>query len=310
MHSGGIDHGAEQASAASVQRALAEPRCEVWGVLNVTDDSFSDGGRHLEPAAAVAHAQQLMEQGASVLDIGGASSRPAGKAYGAGAGALSADDELARVQPVLEVVRALGIRVSIDTTQAKVARAALAAGAVIVNDVSCAANTELLRAVADADAGYVVMHSRGRGEVAPPNTTYRNVTDEVIAELLLAIDRAVAHGIRRERLWVDPGIGFAKTATQSLLLLARLERLVELGYPVLVGASRKGFIAEVAPFANGERPAPLEREAGSLAVLTASVLKGARAVRVHEVAPARQAVLLAEALIRAGAAQPAGEHAC
>lgn len=301
MQSGGIDHSAGQTVGASASVALAQPRCGVWGVLNVTDDSFSDGGLHLEPRAALAHADKLLREGATVIDIGGASSRPAGKAYGAGAGALSAEDELRRVAPVVEAVSRLGVAVSIDTTQPEVAKRALALGARIVNDVSCAAHAELLDAVAAAGAGYVVMHSRAKGEVAPPNTSYADLLSEVCAELLQGAERALARGIARERIWLDPGVGFAKTAAQSLELLAKLERIVQLGYPVLVGASRKGFIAELAPNANGQKPSPLEREAGSLAVLTAAVLKGARAVRVHEVAQARQAVLIAEALRGAGA---------
>jgi len=296
MQSGGIDHSAKQTFATSAPAALVRPRCAVWGVLNVTHDSFSDGGRYLDPRGAVAHAEALIRQGATVIDIGGASSRPAGQTYGTGAAALSAQQELDRVAPVIEALRPFGIALSIDTTQPVVAHGALSLGARIVNDVSCAGNGELLEVVAAAGASYVAMHSRGKGEVAPPNTSYREVIDEVVAELLLAVDRAVSHGVAREQIWLDPGIGFAKTAAQSFEVLARLERIVELGYPVLVGASRKGFIAEVAPFADGQKPAPLEREAGSIAVLTAAVLKGALAVRVHEVVGARQAVLVAERL--------------
>jgi len=299
MQSGGIDHSAKPVIAMSTPGALVQPRCAVWGVLNVTHDSFSDGGRYLDPHGAVAHAEALIRHGATVIDIGGASSRPAGQAYGAGAAALSAQQELDRVAPVIEALRPLGVTVSIDTMQPAVARGALALGARIVNDVSCAGSSELLEVVAAAGASYVVMHSRGKGEVAAPNTRYGEVIDEVVAELLLAVDRAVSHGVARERIWLDPGIGFAKTTAQSFAVLARLERIVEIGYPVLVGASRKGFIAETAPLADGQKPGPLEREAGSLAVLTAAVLKGALAVRVHEVAGARQAVLVAEALLRA-----------
>lgn len=311
MPSGGIDHSAKDSFGASAQPALAQTRCEVWGVLNVTHDSFSDGGRYLDPRGAIAHAELLIRQGASVVDVGGASSRPAGQAYGSGAAAVSAQQELDRVLPVVEALRArcvgIPVAISIDTTQPEVARAALRAGASIVNDVSCAAGPELLEAAAEADARYVVMHTRGKGEVAPPNTRYADVCREVAAELVAGAERALARGIARERIWLDPGIGFAKTAAQSIELLAKLERLIALGYPVLVGASRKGFIAEVAPDASGQKPSPREREAGSVAVLTAAVLKGARAVRVHEVAEGRQAVLVAEALLRAGGA---GEGPC
>lgn len=310
MQSGGIDHSGKQGIAASAAGSLVQPRCAVWGVLNVTHDSFSDGGRYLDPRGAVAHAELLARQGATVIDIGGLSSRPAGQTYGPGATALSAQQELDRVAPVIEALRPLGIELSIDTTQAEVARGALALGASIVNDVSCAGSGALLDAVAAAGASYVAMHTRGKGEVAMPNTSYRDVIDEVVAELLMAVDRAVSHGVGRERIWLDPGIGFAKTAAQSFALLAKLERVVALGYPVLVGASRKGLIAEVAPLADGQKPSPLEREAGSLAVLTAAVLKGALAVRVHEVASARQAVLVAEALLRASSYGTSGAPAC
>lgn len=300
MQSGGIDHSATDSFGASAQKALARPRCGVWGVVNVTHDSFSDGGRYLDPRGAIAHAEILIGHGATVIDIGGASSRPAGQTYGAGAAVLTAQQELERVAPVVEAVAALGaagVTISIDTTQPEVARAALRLGASIVNDVSCAGSPALLEATAAAEAGYVVMHSRGKGEVAPPNTRYGDVCSEVAEELLAGAERALASGVARERIWLDPGIGFAKTAAQSVELLAKLERLVALGYPVLVGASRKGFIAELAPNASGQKPSPLEREAGSIAVLTAAVLKGALAVRVHEVAEARQAVLVAEALL-------------
>jgi dihydropteroate synthase len=304
MQSGGTGHSARDSIGASAQKVLAQARCGVWGVLNVTHDSFSDGGRYLDPRGAIAHAAILIRHGATVIDIGGASSRPAGQTYGAGAAALTVQQELDRVAPVVEAVAAgfdeHRVPVSIDTTQPEVARAALRLGASIVNDVSCAGSPALLEATAAAGASYVVMHTRGKGEVAPPNTNYADVCSDVAGELLAGAERALASGVARERIWLDPGIGFAKTAGQSIELLAKLERLVTLGYPVLVGASRKGFIAEVAPHASGHKPSPLEREAGSIAVLTAAVLKGALAVRVHEVAEARQAVLVAEALLRAG----------
>lgn len=276
------------------------PSCALWGVLNVTQDSFSDGGRFIEPRAAVEHAGALLAQGANVIDIGGASSRPAGNLYGAGAALVSPQQELERVSQVVaavaEMARASGAKVSIDTTHALVARGAIERGARIVNDVSGATNDALLELVAQAGVEYVVMHTRGRGEVSAAHIGYRDVCEEVCRELLKGAERACMRGIARDRIWLDPGIGFAKTAAQSAELLAQLERIVALGFPVLVGASRKGFIAELAPRASGERPAPEEREAGSVAVLTVSVLKGASAVRVHDVAGARQAVLIAEAL--------------
>jgi dihydropteroate synthase len=296
----GGEHGAQQqriGEAGTVQSTVAAaPRCALWGVVNATPDSFSDGGLYLDPGRARERIERLVAEGADVVDIGGASSRPAGKTYGQGAPSVSAQEELDRVAPVLEAARSFGVPLSIDTTRPEVARAALRLGACIVNDVSCAASDELLDAVAAAGAQYVVMHTRGQGEVCSPHSDYADVVAEVCAELGRGVERALSRGVPRANIWVDPGIGFAKTASQSLRLLAQLERIAQLGLPILVGASRKGFIAEVAPMPDGRRPAPSEREPGSLAVLVAAVLKGASAIRVHEVAPARQALYVAQAL--------------
>ena len=180
----------------------------------------------------------------------------------------------------------------------EVAAAAIAAGARIVNDVSCGSSAELLRLAAEREVEYVLMHTRGAGEVEPPNTDYGDVVAEVARELQSAVERALHHGIARERLWIDPGIGFAKTAQQSAALLAGLGVLAGSGLRVLCGPSRKGFIAELAPLPGGQRPTPEAREPGTLAAVTVSVLQGASAVRVHDVAGARQAVLIAEAVRR------------
>jgi dihydropteroate synthase len=276
--------------------AMGRESCELWGVLNVTPDSFSDGGKYLPPDRALAHARRLLAEGADVIDVGGASSRPRGRLYGPGAAKVEAAEELRRVLPVVQALAAEDVRVSIDTTHPEVGRAALAAGARIVNDVSCAASAELLHVVAEHGAQYVVMHTRGDGAVEPPNTQYADVVADVCTELVAAAARAEAAGIARERLWLDPGLGFAKTAAQSVTLLAGLPALVALGLPVLCAPSRKGFIADLAPRADGARPAPEEREPGTLAAVTSAVLHGARAVRVHDVAAARQAVLIAAAI--------------
>lgn len=273
-------------------------RCQLWGVVNVTPDSFSDGGEHLAPERAVEHARRLRADGADVIDVGGASSRPRGALYGEGAAPVAADEELRRILPVVQALAREGARVSIDTTKAEVARAAIAAGAAIVNDVGGGASLELLDVAAELGVEYVLMHTRGAGEVQPPNTLYRDVVSDVRDELLAAAERAQARGIAREQLWLDPGIGFAKTAEQSAALLGALPVLVETGLRVLCGPSRKGFIAELAPRASGERPAPQAREPGTLAAVTAAVLQGAAAVRVHDVAAARQAVLVAEAVAK------------
>jgi dihydropteroate synthase len=272
-------------------------------VLNVTPDSFSDGGRFLAPERALVQARRLRADGADVIDVGGASSRPRGKLYGEGAAEVSADEEAARVLPVVAALAAEGATVSIDTTKPEVARAAVAAGASIVNDVSGAASRELLECVAELGAEYVLMHTRGRGEVGPPNTTYRDVVADVRDELLAAVARAEACGIARDKLWIDPGVGFAKTAEQSLAVIAGTPLLVATGLRVLCGPSRKGFIAELAPLPSGERPGPEAREPGTLAAVTAAVLFGASAVRVHDVAATRQALLVAEG-IRRHAGQP------
>ncbi len=271
-------------------------RCQLWGVVNVTPDSFSDGGKFSTPELAIAQARRLRADGADVIDVGGASSRPRGKLYGAGAPPVSAKDERERVLPVVAALAGAGGRISIDTTKPEVARAAIAAGASIVTDVSCGASLALLDVAAELNVEYVLMHTRGGGEVEPPNTVYGDVVGDVRDELLAAVGRAEARGIARNKLWIDPGIGFAKTAEQSAALLAAASVLVATGLRVLYGPSRKGFIAELAPLASGERPAPAAREAGTLAAVTALVLQGVAAVRVHDVAAARQAVLIAEAV--------------
>jgi dihydropteroate synthase len=277
-------------------------RCQLWGVLNVTPDSFSDGGAYLGFDAALTRGKELLAEGADVIDVGGASSRPRGQLYGEGAVDVPAEVEAARVRPVVQALAGeLGARVSIDTVHAAVARVALAAGARIVNDVSCAGHPELLTVAAEHGAEYVLMHTRGRGEVQPPNTLYGDVVADVLGELLAAADRAQRAGIARDKLWIDPGIGFAKTSEQSLRLLAHTGALVASGFRVLVGPSRKGFIAQTAPLPSGARPEPQEREAGTAAALTIAVLGGAHAVRVHDVASGRQAVRIAEALRDAGA---------
>jgi dihydropteroate synthase len=285
---------------ASPDASLASSRAEIWGVLNVTPDSFSDGGRFLDVDRACAHAKQMLAEGASVVDVGGESSRPAGKTYGAGAERISADEELARVLPVvLHLVKELGARVSVDTVKGAVARRCLDAGAAIVNDVSGGSDDALLDAVAGAGAELVLMHNRGRGEVTPENTRYDDVVAEVRSELLERVDRAVSRGVAREKIWLDPGVGFAKTPEQSLALVARTAELVTTGHRVLVGTSRKSFLAELAPLpgrTRAEKPMADERVGGTCITSAWAVLRGAHAVRVHDVLAVHQAVRLAEAM--------------
>ncbi len=271
--------------------------CQVWGVLNLTPDSFSDGGLYMNYEVAVGHARDMLVQGAHVIDVGGESTRPRGKTYGQGASPVAAEEEAERVVPVIRTLtEELGAHVSVDTQKPEVAEQAISAGARIVNDVSGGASRELLNVVARTEVELVLMHNRGRGEITPQNTSYGNVVRDVTQELMNAVDRALEAGVARKRIWVDPGIGFAKTAQQSLMLLAHLEELVALGHRVLVGPSRKSFVAEVAPKGDSTRPPPAERQGGTAAAVTAAVLGGAHAVRVHDVAAMRQAVLVAEAI--------------
>jgi dihydropteroate synthase len=270
---------------------------ELWGVINVTPDSFSDGGRYLDTSAAVDHGRRLLREGADVLDIGGESSRPAGRAYGEGFELVPAREEITRVVPVIEALAGeLGARVSIDTVKPEVALAALAAGASIVNDVRCAEDPGLVEAAAGAGADYVIMHNRGRGEVRSPNTDYGDVVEDVLRELLAAAERVERAGVPRASVWLDPGLGFAKTAAQSVALLSSLGRFRKTGYRVLVGPSRKSFIAELAPNAGGERPSADDRLGGTAAAVAVCVAAGVDAVRVHDVRVMSQLARVTQAI--------------
>jgi dihydropteroate synthase len=289
------------------QRSFAPgvSRCAVWGILNVTPDSFSDGGRFDSVDRALAHAGAMIEAGADVIDVGGESSRPPGSTYGAGAVRVPLDEELRRVMPVVEALAGRGVCVSIDTVKSEVARAALAAGARIVNDVSNGADPRLLEAVAEAGGELVLMHSRAGGRVDETTTQYRDVVAEVLGELLAAVDRAACHGVDRARIWIDPGIGFAKTAAQSVALLGDLTPFVASGHRVLVGASRKSFLARTVVLegvaSEGALP-PDRRLGGSIAAATVAALAGAAAVRVHDVRDTAQALALVAALQARGRA--------
>jgi dihydropteroate synthase len=265
-------------------------RTFVMGVVNVTPDSFSDGGRHLEREAAVRHALALAAAGADLLDIGGESTRP-------GAGEIPVQVELDRVLPVIEAVRAASdVPLSIDTRKAEVARAALRAGAVLVNDVSgLGHDPALVEVVAGAGAALALMHIQGTPETMQVDPRYDDVVAEVIALLAGRIDRAVTAGVARERIWVDPGIGFGKTVGQNLFLLRHLSELRVLGAPVLVGTSRKRFLGALA----GGKP-PDQRLPGTLASVAAvAVLRGADVVRVHDVTEVKDALVVADAIARA-----------
>lgn len=258
----------------------APRRPEVWGVLNVTPDSFSDGGRYLDPGAALAQARRLVAAGAGVIDVGGESTRP-------DAEPVTAIEERARAIPVVSALAEAGIRVSIDTLNAETAVAAVRAGARIVNDVSGGlADPAMLPAVAGFGVDYVAMHWRGRSEVWDAVSDYADVVAEVRDELRSRIDAALAAGIAPERLWLDPGLGFAKRADDNWALLRGLPAIVALGFPVLVGASRKRFLGALLP-----PDAPVERRDAPTAVVSVLCAEaGVRAVRVHDAASTTQAL--------------------
>jgi len=263
------------------------------GIVNVTSDSFSGDGR-LRTDDAVRHALTLIEDGADALDIGGESTRP-------GARPVTEAEELARVIPVLEALAPrVTVPLSIDTTRASVAEAALAAGAEVVNDVGMGAPADVLGAVAAGfGAAYLAMHARGTPATMRSLTAYDDVARDVARSLGEKAAALIAAGVSRDRVLVDPGVGFAKTADQSLALLADLAPVLALGYPVCVGPSRKSFIDAVDAYDAGWRVRPSEpaaRLGGTAAAVTAAVLAGAHVVRVHDVAAMRQAARVAHAL--------------
>jgi dihydropteroate synthase len=256
------------------------------GVLNVTPDSFSDGGAFPDADAAVAHGLALVAQGADVVDVGGESTRP-------GATPVDADEELRRVRPVVRALAAEGVVVSIDTTRAPVAEASLADGASIVNDVSGGlADPSLVKVVAATGAPYVLMHSRGP---AGAPAVYDDVVAEVCDDLSRRLDEAVAAGVDPDRVVLDPGLGFAKNAAHNLALLAALPRLVALGPPLLVGASRKSFLGAVLDGREVD-----DRDDATQATTALAAWHGAWGVRVHAVRPAADAVRVVAAIRAAG----------
>jgi dihydropteroate synthase len=257
------------------------------GIVNVTPDSFSDGGAFLDPDAALAHARRLVAEGADVLDIGGESTRPRAAPVGEA-------EEIARVAPVIGAIRRDGpIPISIDTMKPAVARAAVAAGATMWNDV-CALRfaPESLATAAELGCEVVLMHMQGEPRTMQAAPRYEDVVAEVAAFLAARAEAAMAAGVARERIWLDPGIGFGKTAAHSLALLRRLDQIVALGFPVLVGASRKSAIARIAR----DKSAEAQRLGGSIAAALAAARAGAAMLRVHDVAETRQALAIAAAI--------------
>jgi dihydropteroate synthase len=263
----------------------SEADVKLMGVVNVTPDSFSDGGMFLEPEAAIAHGEQLVRDGAEILDVGGESTRP-------GAEEVGVAEELARTEPVVADLAGLGHTVSIDTSKAEVARAALEAGAEIVNDVTALrGDPEMGALCAERGTTVVLMHMPDNPRTMQEDPRYGDVVDEVRAFLAERMEAAVAAGIEEERIWVDPGIGFGKTLEHNLELLRRLGELRELGRPLAIGASRKSFIGKI------DDSAVEDRIGGSIAAAVLAAAEGADVLRVHDVAETAQALRVAAAVL-------------
>jgi dihydropteroate synthase len=253
------------------------------GVVNVTPDSFSDGGRFLEPKAAIHHANALIEEGADILDVGAESSRP-------GARAISAEEELSRLMPVLEGLRDCPVPVSVDSVKPEVMRAALASGASMINDITALRSAGALETAAASDAAVCLVHMQGEPRTMQLEPCYRDVVAEVAAFLSARVAAAEGAGVARERIVVDPGFGFGKTAAHNFELLRNLDRIAALGVPVLAGWSRKSTLGAITGRdADG-------RLAASLAAALLAVERGARIVRVHDVAATRDALEVLAAL--------------
>ena len=279
----------------------APGRTVVMGILNVTPDSFSDGGEFLDVEAAVAHGLELFADGADLVDVGGESTRP-------GAQRASVDTELARVVPVIERLTAARVPVSVDTMRADVAMAAVAAGAVLVNDVSGGlADPRMLAAVAGLDVDYVAMHWRGHSDRMADLADYTDVVAEVRAELADRLAAAVATGVDPERVILDPGLGFAKTAAHNWALLRGLPDLAGLGRPLLVGASRKRFLGELLAGPSGPRPVR-ERDDAGIAITALLAAAGVWGVRSHTVRPQRDAIAVAARLSTRTALTPMADR--
>jgi dihydropteroate synthase len=255
---------------------------KLMGVVNVTPDSFSDGGLYLDPEAAIVHGRELARAGAAILDVGGESTRP-------GAEPVSLEEELRRVEPVIAGLAGGGTLISVDTSKAAVAEAALGAGAEIVNDVTALrGDPEMAALCADRGATVVLMHMLGTSRMGRENPAYEDVVEEVKAFLTGRLEAATAAGIAEERIWLDPGIGFGKTAAHSMELLGRLGELRELGRPLVVGTSRKSFIGGVDAG---------ERLGGTIASSVLAAAEGVEVLRVHDVAEVGQALAVASAVL-------------
>jgi len=268
-------------------------RTLIMGILNVTPDSFSDGGQFVTLDAALAQAEQMVAEGADIIDVGGESTRPGGEP-------ISADEEIRRVVPVVEALaERTEVPISVDTTKSEVARAALDAGAAIVNDISALRfDFYVADAVARAGAGLVLMHSRGTPATMHRLPPVADIMHEVTHSLRASINMAERRGVKRESIVIDPGIGFGKSQAQNLELIANLDQLIAVfpDYPLLIGTSRKSFIGRILADESGT-PAPAEaRLHGSLATMTAAILHGAHIVRVHDLKATRETIHVAESI--------------
>ena len=268
-------------------------RTLIMGILNVTPDSFSDGGQFFSVDEALAHAEAMIAEGADIIDVGGESTRPGGEP-------VSIDEEIKRVVPVIEaLVKQTSIPISVDTTKSEVARAALDAGAAIVNDISALRfDFYIADAVARAGAGLVLMHSRGT-----PATMHRlppaaDIMHDVTHSLRASINMAERRGVKRESIVIDPGIGFGKTQEQNLELIAKLDQLIATfpDYPLLIGTSRKSFIGRILADEDGTPAPPEDRLHGTMATITAAILRGAHIVRVHDVKAAAETIRVTESI--------------
>src|SRR5678816_1516826 len=267
-------------------------RTLIMGILNVTPDSFSDGGQFVSLDTALAHAEQMISEGADIIDVGGESTRP-------GSAPVTAEEEIARVVPVIEALARSDTPISVDTTKSEVARAALDAGAAIVNDISALRfDFYIADAVARAGAGLVLMHSRGTPATMHRLPPVADIMHEVTHSLRASINMAERRGVKRESIVIDPGIGFGKSQEQNLELLAKLDHLTAAfpEYPLLIGTSRKSFIGRILADESGT-PAPAEdRLHGTMATITTAILHGAHIIRVHDVKAAAETIRVAEAI--------------
>lgn len=253
-------------------------RPALMGILNVTPDSFSDGGKFLEFQVAVDHGLRMMDEGADLIDVGGESTRP-------GASEVSLDEELKRVLPVIEALSRRDVPTSIDTSKPEVARQAVAAGASVVNDVTGFGNPQMIEAVQRGNPSLCIMHMQGDPRSMQAEPRYTDVVTEVKAFLLNRVDACVSIGIASSRIWIDPGIGFGKTLRHNLELLRHLDAFVETGQPVLIGVSRKSFLGRILGL-----PSPTDRAEATLAAQSIAQWKGAKIIRAHDIQATRRAI--------------------